>query len=195
MPRRPPFDNPDPKTPGGRRKAEPDPVTRARVIAVSLLARHAWSRAALRERLIRRGTEEAVAERVLGELERARLIGDGAYAEDAARLELSRKPASDAFLEHKLTGRGVAEATASRAVRAAAEGVSELDRARALARKAVRPAKDDATARRRLLGVLARRGFDHETAERAVEEVLGPAAGGEDVPETGGGQEADHESI
>jgi SOS response regulatory protein OraA/RecX len=73
-------------------------------------------------------------------------------------------------------------------VRSAAEGVSELDRARALARRAVRPAKDDATARRRLLGVLARRGFDDETAGRAVDEVLGPA------PERGA-TEVDHDAL
>jgi SOS response regulatory protein OraA/RecX len=93
------MDNPD--LPHGERRSPPaDPAARARAVAVALLARHGWSRAALRERLIRRGTDAAVAEQVLGELERARLIGDRAYAEDAARLELSRKPASDAYLEH-----------------------------------------------------------------------------------------------
>lgn len=157
-----------------RNPEEAGSVERARAIAIALLARHAWSVAKMRERLLRRGVAEAAADTVIADLTRAGLLGDRAYAQDAARLELSRRPASDAFLEHKLVSRGVDERLAAREARRAAEGVSELDRARALARRNARPdPKDPAGARRRLLGLLARRGFDAETARTAVDETLG----------------------
>lgn len=147
---------------------------RAKAIAISLLARHGWSTAKLRERLLRRGVPEGAADATIAELTRAGLLGDRAFAEDAAKLELSRRPAADAFLEHKLTAKGVPETLASKVAADAAEGVSELDRARNLARRSARPdPKDPAAARRRLLGLLARRGFDAETSHQAVEEVLG----------------------
>lgn len=160
---------PRPRNPEG-----PGPAERGMAIAIALLARHAWSIARMRERLLRRGVPEAAADAVIAELTRAGLLGDRAYARDAATLELSRRPASDAFLEHKLVSKGVDERVAARAAKGAAEGVSELDRARALARRNARPdAKDPAGARRRLLGLLARRGFDAETARTAVDEALG----------------------
>ena len=71
-------------------------------MAISLLARHGWSVAKLRERLVKRGTEEAVADLAIADLVRVGLMGDRAFAEETARLELSRRPASDAFLEHRV---------------------------------------------------------------------------------------------
>lgn len=110
---------------------------------------------------------------VLEELTRAKLLGDAAFADETARLEASRKPASDEFLASRIVSKGVDERTAARATARAVEGVSELDRAKALAMRSRRAGPDPIAARRRLLGVLMRRGFDAETAAAAADHALG----------------------
>ena len=127
----------------------------------------------MRARLLRRGIPEAAVGTVIADLSRAGLLSDAAFAEETARLETSRKPASEAFLRQKIESKGIHVRTASKAAAAAVQGVSELDRAKALARRSVRPGKDPVAARRRLLGVLLRRGFDPETAAAAADHALG----------------------
>jgi SOS response regulatory protein OraA/RecX len=170
-----------------------DPVEHGKAIALRLLAAHGWSVAALKTRLLKRGVPREAAERVVSDFERAGLLGDRAFAEETARLELSRRPASDAFLEARIQGKGVPETIASRATRNAVEGVSELTRAKDLARRSVRPGKDPAATRRKLLGVLMRRGFDFETASAAADHALGPAPEPQD--HTGDDLETQHERL
>jgi SOS response regulatory protein OraA/RecX len=160
-----------------------DPVERGKAIALRLLSSHGWSVAAIKARLVKRGIPRGAAEVVARDFERAGLLGDKAFAEETARLELSRKPAADAFLEARITGKGVAEQTAARATRKAAAGVSELQRAKDLALRSVRPGKDAAATRRRLLGVLMRRGFEFEVAAAAADHALGPAPEDDGAPE------------
>lgn len=184
---KPPFEAPfpPPATDAGSE------VDRARLIAVKLLAAHGWSIAAMRARLIKRGISEGAAEAAIESLVRAGFLGDAKFAEETARLEQSRKPAADMFIRRKLRTKGVDAKTASNAATTAAEGATERDRALALARKSVRPGKDDAATRRRLFGVLARRGFDAEIAQEAVDKVLGEAPEPPDNPHL----EDDHEPI
>jgi regulatory protein len=160
-----------------------DPVERGKAIALRLLASHGWSVAGIKTRLVRRGVPREAAEVVVADFVRAGLLGDNAFAEETARLEMSRKPAADAFLEAKIAGKGVAERTAARATRKAAGSVSELDRAKDLATRSVRPGKDAAATRRRLMGVLMRRGFEFEIAAAAADHALGPAPEDEGAPE------------
>lgn len=151
-----------------------DPVRDAKDIAIALLAKHGWSVTAMRARLLRRGVAEADAEAAIADLVRVGLLGDKRYAEETAKLELDRKPASNEFLERKLEFKGVSERLAKRAARSAAGARTELERACDLVRKSIRPAKDPHAVRRRVLGVLARRGFDEETSIAAADRVLGP---------------------
>ena len=127
----------------------------------------------MKTRLLRRGIPEAAAATVIADLTRAGLLSDAAFADETAKLENSRKPASEEFLRQKIESKGVHERTAAKAAAAAVEGVSELARAKALALRSVRPSKDPIAARRRVLGALLRRGFDPETAAAAADHALG----------------------
>ena len=140
-----------------------------------LLKHRSRTRKELVDRLIDRGIDPALAAATFDELERLGLTGDRRYAEETVRLELSRRPASDEFLEHRLTSRGIADPLAEREVRRQPAEQGELDRALELARRTLPRllARDDAKRRAKLFGVLARRGFDADTAARAVEAVLG----------------------
>jgi regulatory protein len=140
-----------------------------------LLKHRSRTRKELIDRLTARGIDPALAAATVGELERLGLTGDRRYAQETVRLELSRRPASDDFLEHRLTSRGIAEPLAEREVHRQTADQTELDRALELARRTLPrlTARDQAKRRMKLFGVLARRGFDAETAARAVETVLG----------------------
>lgn len=127
----------------------------------------------MRARLLRRGVPRDATETILGELRRAKLLSDEAFADETARLEVGRKPASDEFLTHRIIAKGIAERTAARATTRAVEGWSELDRAKELAMRSKREGSDPVAARRRLLGVLMRRGFDAEVAAAAADHALG----------------------
>lgn len=128
-------------------------------------------------RLARRGCDPASAMAAVGELERAGLMGDERYASERVQVELARKPAADVLLEHVLTSRGVAPELAARTARRATRGNTESARAIELVRVSVRAVslhRNPIAERRRLASLLARRGFDGEAAESALESILGP---------------------
>lgn len=128
-------------------------------------------------RLAKRGCDQASAMAAVGELERAGLMGDERYAMERAQGELARKPAADVLLEHTLTSRGVSPELAARTTRRLTQGSTEGARAIELVRTSVRAAslsKSPIAERRRLASLLARRGFDEEAAQSALESALGP---------------------
>ena len=93
-----------------------------------------------------------------------------------ADFQLRKKPASRELLEQKLQSRGLSPALAASAADAAIAGTTESDRAQALihAELAKTSGLADLRARRKLASLLARRGFDEETATSALDTILGP---------------------
>lgn len=173
-------------------KRQIDPGTRAKRIALRLLGVRAWSRAEMLTRLARRGSDQASALAAVGELERAGLMGDARYAEERVRSELAKRPAADVLLEHILTSRGVAASLATSIAQKITHGQSESARAIELVRTSMRDAslrKNPLAERRRLGSLLARRGFDAEITESALESALGP------VPEVGDEARSDHSDL
>ncbi|QOJ01773.1 MAG: regulatory protein RecX [Phycisphaeraceae bacterium] len=162
-------------------KPRPDesPEEYAARVALSLLKVRGWSRAELTARLIARGCDASAASAAVDRLERLGLTGDAAYAREVVSAELRRQPAAAAFLTEKLERRGIGEERAAGEVARQTAGASEAARAEELARSAWRPGGDDLKERRRLAGVLARRGFDEETAAWAIERVMGPMPEGD----------------
>lgn len=158
----------------------------ARRDAVAMLEHRALSRAELRAKLHARGHDEPACDRVLESLGAAGLVDDRALGESIVRLELRRLPAGAALLEAKLARRGIGPETAASVVREALRGRRVAEDADAVARKRVRTLPrtlPPEVARRRLLGVLSRRGFEAEDALGAVERVLGS---GGDAADGGG---------
>lgn len=147
----------------------------ARRDAARLLKRRPCARRELESRLVRRGHAPDTARRAADELARAGAIDDRALARLIVNHELLHRPAGAAWLVARLRRRGISPAIARQAVADALDGRDLADDALRLVRSRVarisRPI-ESAVLRHRLIGLLARRGFDPELAREAVDCVL-----------------------
>jgi len=148
----------------------------AREICLQQLASSPKSRAQLETVLKRRGTDPGVAADVLDRLEDVRLVDDTAYAESYVT---SRRAAtmSRRALGHELRSKGVAGSVVEEALDTL-DPEAEVQTARALVvRKlpSTRSLPMDARVRR-LVGVLARKGYSGGLALRVVREALATEA-------------------
>lgn len=148
-------------------------VRRAQDLCVRLLSVRARSRTELRQAMARKEIEEEVAELVLGRLDRAGLIDDEAFAHEWVASRHSHKGLSRRALANELRRKGIDDSVAAEAVTAVDED-SELERARELVRRKLPSVArvDDTTKLRRLVGVLARKGYAEGMAIRVVREEL-----------------------
>ncbi len=156
-----------------------DPAA-ARRAALKMLERRALSRAELRQKLIGKGHDVDVVDGVVAALAGERHVDDRALAESVVRLELRRMPAGTRLLEAKLARRGIGEALAREVVAEAVRAREGDADAEVVARRKLRGLPSGLAVevkRRRLLGVLSRRGFTGEEARGAVERVLGAESG------------------
>lgn len=148
-------------------------VRRAQDLCVRLLGVRARSRSELRQAMVRKEIEEEVAELVLGRLDRAGLIDDEAFAHEWVASRHNHKGLSRRALANELRRRGVDDSVAKQATSTVDED-SELERARELVRRKLPSVArvDDTTKLRRLVGVLARKGYSEGMAVRVVREEL-----------------------
>ncbi|MFD8482648.1 regulatory protein RecX [Kitasatospora sp. NPDC059673] len=160
-----------------------DPAERARDICLRLLTGAAKSRKQLADALRRKEIPDEVAEQVLSRLEEVGLINDAAFAEAWVESRHAVRGLSRRALAHELRTKGVTGETAEQALlQVDAEDESEAARA-LVARKLRSTAGLDREVRmRRLVGVLARRGYSEGLAYRVVREALDaePAEDGDD---------------
>jgi regulatory protein len=168
----------DSPTPGSSADDVPEAVSVevAREICLKQLASSPKSRAQLETVLKRRGTDPAVTAEVLDRLEDVRLVDDSAYAESYVTSRragtLSRRA-----LGHELRSKGVAGSVVEEALDTL-DPEAEIETARTLvARKlpSTRNLPMDARVRR-LVGVLARKGYSGGLALRVVREALAAEA-------------------
>lgn len=152
-----------------------DPVTQAREICLNLLATRARTRAELRTSLLRKGIEEGVADQVLGRLDEVGLVDDQAFAEQWVRSRHTYQGMARRALSAELRKKGVADQVAAEAV-SELDNEAEEDRARELVRKRLRSVvigdTPELTVIRRLVGMLARKGYSEGMAYRVVREEL-----------------------
>lgn len=153
----------------------------AKAYALKAIAHRPLSVGELAAKLAARGYDPGTAAAVTEDLSRVGLLNDAEFARNYVRSQLARKPAGRALLMASLRRRRVDQATAREAVDEAL-GAVDLSRGAAdLAISRVRrmsPHLEPDVVRRRLFGLLARRGFDPETAREAVERAM-KAAGRE----------------
>jgi regulatory protein len=164
---------PDPVADG----PEADPESVARKILLDQLTGQARSRKELSDKLASRNVPDDVAGRLLDRFEEVGLVDDGAFARSWIA---SRSGASGAArglarraLAQELRRKGVDDETA----RAALDEIDADDEeaaARTLVRKKLRSLSrvDDATATRRLIGMLARKGYGSGLAYAVVRDEL-----------------------
>ncbi|WP_307828031.1 regulatory protein RecX [Nocardioides sp. SYSU D00038] len=163
---------------------EADPESVARTILLDQLAGRARSRRELADKLASRNVPADVATRLLDRFEEVGLVDDAQFARswvDQRGATAARGLASRA-LAQELRRKGVADEV-TREVLDEVDPAAEETAARALVRKKLRglAGVDDVAATRRLVGMLARKGYSTGLAFSVVREEL--AAAGRDAPE------------
>lgn len=172
-----------PLTAGGARphtrRARPEPPPpgtaeardKAREAALRLLAAKDRSASDLRARLRRKGFDPRDIEDALSALQRTGLQDDERFARDFAEEAVARRGLSSTAIRNELRRHGIPPALADQAAATAPRDDEET--ARALARqKAARMRDADPRDRiRRLVGLLARRGYEPEVCYRIAREV------------------------
>jgi regulatory protein len=168
---------------------DPDPDAVAKEICLRLLTDRARTRLELSQALRRRGVPDEVSARVLDRFGEVGLIDDQAFAGQWVRSRHRRRGLGRQALAVELCRKGIAKETADEAL---AEVDSESERLRAtemvvrrLRTMPVQGSDDRVKAGRRLLGMLARKGYPAGLAHQVVraalvehgaeEDELGPA--------------------
>mgnify|MGYP002714452837 FL=1 len=161
-------------------------ATKVRERALRLLDQRSRSRHELRERLLdpRRvkegedGPDPDLVDDVLDSLSRSGLIDDEAFAREWVRQRFERRGKSSSVLRRELQNKGVSAADRESALQQIDES-DERELARELARKKARSVKAVPADRaerdkelRRIVGVLARRGFPQSMALQIAREAL-----------------------
>lgn len=146
--------------------------------ALGLLDQRARSRHELRERLLALEFDPRLVDEVLDDLAAVNLLDDGAFAREWVRQRHARRGKSTRVLNRELVDKGVDAATRA----AALEQIDPADEeatARELARKKARSVKvvpsdraERDKALRRIVGVLARRGFNQSLSLALAREAL-----------------------
>src|SRR4051812_7734249 len=153
--------------------AEPDPESVARTIGLRMLEGQPRTRSELAPARARRGVPQGGATAVLDRFVEVGLIDDAAFAQAWVTSRHKGRGLGRRALAHELSRRGVEAETAAGAV-ATVSSADEEVAARALVARRLRtmtglPAQ---TQMRRLIGMLARKGFSHGLALQVAREAL-----------------------
>ncbi|PWW58441.1 regulatory protein RecX [Actinokineospora spheciospongiae] len=152
---------------------EQDPATRARDICYRLLALRDHTRLELEQALLRREIPEDVAQVVLGKFDKAGLINDEAFAESWVEARHRHRGLGRRAIAQELRRKGVDDTTAAEAL-AAVDAEAEESRAHDLVRRKLGGTRgqDPQVRLRRLVAMLARRGYAEGLAFRVVRSEL-----------------------
>ncbi|EHR62488.1 regulatory protein RecX [Saccharomonospora cyanea] len=156
------------------RELSPDEAWRkAKEVCFDLLAARPRTKDELRQALRRKGFADDVGERLLGKLDDAGLVDDAAFAETWVRSRHTHRGLARKALIAELKHKGVDPEVAAEAA-GEIDAAAEEQRARELVRKKLRTMVDvdEQKATRRLLGMLARKGYSQGLAYRVVREEL-----------------------
>ena len=177
------------RRPFGPKQVDPDadPVAAAREICLRLLTDRARTRKELAQALARRGVPDEAAETVLERFDEVGLIDDAAFAGQWVRARHRGRGLSRRAIAQELRLKGVDDETAGEALAEVDDG-SEERRARELVDRKLRTMPADTpeqrtVAARKLVGMLARKGYGGGTAYGVVRQAL--ADHGADTDELG----------
>lgn len=155
---------------GRARRAEEEAALRA---ATRLLRYRDRTRSELDRRLREQGFDKGSRAAVLSKLEEHGYIDDLRFARRFVEGRQARRPSGRRALAWELKRKGVGRETAESALQELLTEEAELKMAVEVLRRRLSRAQDvDERARRRLYGLLSRRGFDHDTIRAALARVL-----------------------
>jgi regulatory protein len=147
--------------------------------ALRLLAVRPRSRRELELRLVRAGFDHSEVDEELGRLEAVGLVDDEAFAQQVVEHELTIRGSGRRAIVSRLAAKGVDRETIDLAL-AELPASADEERAAELARgrlgRLTGLAPEQAFAR--LVGFLARRGYDPQVARRVARQALDPTSGG-----------------
>ncbi|MCZ4497901.1 MAG: regulatory protein RecX [Marmoricola sp.] len=152
---------------------EADPESAARKILLDQLSVRARSRAELAKKLASKDVPEGVATKVLDRFEEVGLIDDAAFAQEWVVQRQEGRGLARRALAQELRRKGIDDEIAQEAL-AAVEDEDEVDAARLLVQRKLRSMRgiDQQVAIRRLVGMLARKGYTSGVSFRVVREEL-----------------------
>ena len=164
-----------PEESGWQEDADPEAV--ARKILLDQLSITARSRHELEARLARRNVPEEVAVRLLDRFEEVGLVDDEAFARGWVEARQRTRGLARTALSVELRRKGIDDETV-RTVLAEVDPDDEQEAARTLVRKKLRSVRglEEQVATRRLVGMLARKGYPAGVAFAVVREELGGSA-------------------
>ncbi|WP_308190302.1 regulatory protein RecX [Pseudonocardia sp. TRM90224] len=170
-----------------------DPIAVAKEICLRLLTDRARTRLELEQALRRKGVPDEAATTVLERFDEVGLIDDASFAEQWVRSRHNYRGLARRAIAQELRRKGVADDIAGEAL-AGVDSESEEQRARELVERKVRSlpvatAEERTRTARRLVGMLARKGYGGGIAYRVVREVL--AAHGAESEELAGEEPAE----
>ena len=150
-----------------------DGVIRAREAALRLLNTRMRSRKELAQRLSQKGYSDEVVEQVLDVLLRTGVVDDDQFARAWVTDRLRLRPAGMGLLRSELRRKGISDEIITRILDEHKDD-DETERAWMLLskRKTRYTGIDPQVARRRMMGFLARRGFDGQTMHTVVRRML-----------------------
>ncbi len=150
-----------------------DEGMRAKNYALELLSSQSYSKSQMIYQLGQKGFSTEAIDITLEDLEQLGHIKDENFAKKWVTRRQRSKPKGKKMLEHELTNQSIDKTTVDR-VLAGIHDTEETDIALQLARKQVKHYHSLApeVAKRRLHGFLLRRGFDYETIQSVITQVL-----------------------
>ncbi len=164
------------EVPASPDEPDADPVTVARAICLRLLTERARTRQELAQALRKRDVPDEAASTVLERFDEVGLIDDAAFAGQWVRSRHAQRGLARRAIAVELRRKGVADEVAQEAL-AEVDTAAEEQRARELVDRKLRSIPADTperrvTAGRKLVGMLARRGYPGGIAYRVVREAL-----------------------
>jgi len=160
---------------------EPTPESVARTILLDQLTGRARSRRELADKLRQRQVPDEIATRLLDRVEEVGLVDDEAFAQAWVSGRHAARGLAPRAIAQELRRKGVDDEVAREALDRVDDDQQEAT-ARSLVRKKLRSLErfDEATRTRRLVGMLARKGYPPGLAFRVVRDEMGE--GGDTPP-------------
>ena len=144
---------------------------KAKKTAMNMLAMRDHSREELRKKLLKRDLMPEAVDELIVKLENSRLLNDEEFAHRFVRAQRENRKLYRAVLKRELSKKGISAELAADAV-AEVDGEEELAREVAAKKAASTRRLDYAVRERRILGMLARRGFPSAICIKVTREVL-----------------------
>lgn len=167
----------DPKSAAAQDSSlESDPEDVARAIVLRQLTMAPRSRQQLFDKLMAKGCQPDVADRVLDRMQQVGLVDDEAYAGSLVRSQQAGRGLARRALRQELRRKGVDDETAGAALDDISDE-SEKERARELVEKKLRSMHglEAHVQTRRLAGMLARKGYSSSVAYGVIREAIADA--------------------